>query len=153
MKRLMLASVLCLPAFFAQAQPIEGTAQALSSPACGSVVIVKCNREIEGSATTSSVAQAGEARTAQGATWDKLQQRRLNLNDWTLDRILVEGERVRRPGIPEVLAKNLGAPGSVRFETVDVGDGGRCTLALPYGYEECTRPIDRVGKVIDGPWK
>ncbi len=56
----------------------------------------------------------------------------------TLAPITVHGRRIEHPSVHDILQRDLHRDESVRFETVDTGDGHRCTRVQPFGYEQCT---------------
>jgi len=127
-------------------QALEPSAPGISplSTECRSVVMVNCR-------------ERGEFANPRGVsidTWTQLQNRRLGSDAWLLDEVVIEGERLRRPGVGEMLERSLSGPTwPSQFATSDLGNGVRCTRALLLGYQECTRLMNRVGKALDGPWR
>jgi hypothetical protein len=89
-----------------------------------------------------------------GDAAQKLEQARGSDDAWSLGRVVIEGEAIRRPTIRQVFEANLGnAFHAITFKTEDLGGGVRCTTVLPYGYRECSKSRSGIPKALDGPWR
>lgn len=112
---------------------------------CASVVVVKCPAAEAGPRLRDLAGGADASKPLDGLrdSYEKLQTSRLTA-ELFLDRVIIYGQRTRKPTISEAFS-HLTPPygGSVRFETVDIGDGRRCTRMLPYGYSVCSPKNDR----------